>query len=232
VKELPYKNGEIVQLLWTGGFDSTCLLILLLEQGVDVIPIYIQQNGVKVQAELEVQRQIREALWTAFGKRVRETKILAWDQAPGTHYTEGQPPKVSWQYPWLLACAPNILGMKDRTIELGVVAGDGQGAANHIAEILAAYNGYLKALGFRSGIRAAFAESTKKQILDVVPEKYHRLLERTWTCERPVSGSGGLIVPCGGEDCTLCKDRIVPAWGVKVDPHKETELCEVQKHDG
>lgn len=235
MKKLPYKSGDVVQLLWTGGFDSTCLLILLLEAGANVHPVYIDQGGIKAKAEKEVQRLIRESLWVSFGKKVYDTRFFEWNLAPGTHSVESFPPKVSWQYPWLLACAPTLLGKEDRPIELGVVSGDGQGVAGHINAILNAYNGYLKELGFQSAVRASFADKTKKQLMNAVPSVYHLLLEKTWTCEQPIQ-SGSIITSCGGEDCALCKDRIVRSWSVKIsledkknkdDLHKaiENDLC-------
>jgi 7-cyano-7-deazaguanine synthase in queuosine biosynthesis len=191
---------SLMRILWSGGFDSTYLVLRALQAGQRVEPVYAWQ-------EIDWQKQINEQEAIA---RVRHAlpaelrrELLEIHREPlSDHWSTYEEIEVE-----LWAAVPKGDGLSPQDaflasvarrigpIEMAVVADDPTQPG--VMEILR-----------REGVRFPLVAQSKAQILsravELGIEPYLRL---TWSCEASVSFLGGK--PCGV--CEPCRHRIIPA---------------------
>lgn len=186
-----------VKVLWSGGFDSTFLVLDLLRTGFRVHPVVLVDSPEwqKRQREAAARHRIRWALPREYAGRLGREEVLDWpewvdrfevlDQAAQHRYPEG----YSSQIP-MLAAAAKLTG----PVLSGYLEDDGAVRRGDVTMLLEA------------GIGCPMISLTKPQLLArAARHGYGPLLDLTWSCE----GASALVGPCG--ECDPCLQRLLPA---------------------
>ena len=191
------KNKHIL-LLWSGGYDSTLILIEALRQGYSIETLYIdfENNFLKSKRELYKRAVIKNKLEDKFSNIIKD-KIV--NQTPiiklvGTYFQ----PAV-----WLTQSLLNISNDKINYISLGYIRSSDFW---HIhADWLTAFNSLQKCLMRSNIIEPLFPLEwlNKKGILSYFKYYYKEIYDLCHTCEMPIM-SKGRIVDCG--KCKCCKN--------------------------
>lgn len=210
-----HSYGDVtVDLLWTGGWDSTFrLLELLLVEGESVRTHYIlDRDRESVWEELRTLTQIRDQVLLRLdsSRRFPPTRILLRDHLPDyPDITESfrqlkSQAAIGAQYEWL-ACFVRLYGLQ--SIELGwprhtppsalyclVMKGGGADANKRPVELSDSSDVHNLFGHFSFGI----LDRTKEDLgLIAYRHGFADLLQQSWFCHRPIRG-----VPCGL--CTPC----------------------------
>jgi hypothetical protein len=181
-------------VLWSGGFDSTALVLERLRRGETVRPVYMAQRArwQKQIRERDAMDRIRSAIaeprllrlveWPAFNTSI-EPHVRALDELNGGDWTTVQNAA--------LAAVADDVG----PIAAALVADDYTATQRPVV-------GYLR----RHRVALPVIASTKRDVLRVARDHgYAELLELTWSCEGRNTESRGLA--CGR--CEPCRHRIV-----------------------
>ncbi|KGQ20562.1 hypothetical protein LF41_1099 [Lysobacter dokdonensis DS-58] len=224
-----------VNLLWTGGWDSTFQLMrLLLVHGVSVEPIYLMDHTRgSLHVELRTMERIREALATAYPQtrqlllstRIADVDALAPDPEIEHAYRRIlRTHPIGSQYPWIA----RFLAQHDlRDVEMGSEFTH-HGASEMLigrTEAITTKQGYAS---FRlspdardSDIGALFGrlafplaqtdKAAMKKEADV--RGWIPILGMTWFCHKPLRGQ-----PCGM--CNPCQGVMSDGFGWRIPPSR------------
>ena len=185
-------------LCWTGGLDSTCLLLLLKEALAPAPPprtLYLTHVDPRQNAALEVARMREMA--AALGlppPRVERAPPLPDDIAAGArdHHRLGLSTRPVHQYAYLEAW----LRRHRATACIAAVHGDGLSRAwahpRHGASVRALY----------SRVRLPLRRVPKRALLRALLPRHRALLGRTISCWHPIDQHG---TPCAR--CPMCRAR-------------------------
>jgi hypothetical protein len=192
------------RILWSGGFDSTFLVLDALTRGERVEPFYVQQATEPVWQKQRRECAALESIVSRLprGYRARLTKL---PRAPFIVYRDvwGEYRKLdkelrqiagddySPQLPLLAAVAHELHG-----VEMAFVAGDSSIQHEASRLFMAAHQ-----------IESPLAGKHKGELLrDADHRGFGHLLRLTWSCEGDaLAAEHG---PCG--ECGPCKARIIP----------------------
>lgn len=197
-------NEDRRSILWTGGFDSTALVVDALVEGY-AVDAYVwrgygmQPGWQKVDNEDAARDRIHHGLPSDLRQRLTqhvETDYSRIRPAMRAAYDELIEALPQWsRQNEVLAALPALVG----PVEAGFVDGDAT-----IADPV------QRSLLERAGIRFPLASFTKADLYAEAERRgYAHLLDLTWSCE---AGGPGRQ-PCG--DCEPCRHRVVPARSYK-----------------
>ena len=208
-----------VNLLWTGGWDSSFRLISLMHHSDAVVqPWYIiDEARNSIGREVHAMRRIREALTErnpSFGPRMLSTRFFAREQIPQDEEVSRQYRRLSdimrtgTQYAYLGRFAKNLgltleLSMHDRNHGLG------QAVYPHTEAIETPYGRVLRLKAdapahldlFKPYVFPLLGLSKLDMGREAQKHGYEELLELTWFCHTPRNGK-----PCGR--CRPCQQVI------------------------
>jgi len=198
-------NESPRRILWTGGFDSTWLVVDALLDGYRVEAPVWRGVGVGIGSwqkpanEDEARRRILHALPPDLQSRLRSVAIDgrmtgawqdAWAELTAAEGDRWWPPQT-----YMIASLPQLTG----PVEAAFVATD----------VTTSRPGIMAALE-RRGVRSPIADLTKPELLvDATRRGFRHLLDLTWSCECDIAGAG---------DCDPCHHRVIPglASGIRV----------------
>ena len=185
-------------LCWTGGLDSTCLLLLLrAARGAAPPPrtLYLTHVDQRQNADLEVERMLDIAAVMGLPPpRVERAPPLPADIADEAlaHHRLGLSTRPVHQYAYLEAW----LRLHGATAWIGAVQGDGISRAwshpRHGASVRALYR----------HLRLPLRRAPKRALLRALLPENRELLERTISCWHPLDRHG---TPCAR--CPMCRAR-------------------------
>lgn len=222
-------SDEIINLLWTGGWDSTYrLLYLLLVKGKPVQPYYlVDVNRKSTFMEFRTMGEIKKRLFDLDSKTKELLKptiiTAAYDLKPNKLIAESfskiqQPYKWGTQYEWLARFAAEK-GLND--LELCAEKGISDRAKyyqshfvrvndNDFFEFDKKYIGTDLYIIFGS-FRHPVLDLRKDDMLSL-SRKYgfNEIMEMTWFCHRPRPNN----TPCG--ICTPCKQLMSKGFGRRI----------------
>lgn len=170
-------DNKVPLLLWSGGLDSTFLLLCLLQDSdVDVVSLDGGQARMKCVAESAAREKILAYLRKDFKHRVRVIESVAKvNIANCKNLTWSQP------VPWLVGALGAIDASRHSSIQMAYIGGDQ--AVTQVAQLEQTWAG-LQALSLKQAvpIKLPFIHWSKCDILKAIP---FDLYELTWTCENP-----------------------------------------------
>lgn len=182
-----------VFVLWSGGLDSTYLIVRLLESGHQVHTGYveIQNNAKKTKAEVKALKKLVPKLHRLFPHSFNYYgKIYA------AHNHIHEPGLKFRQVPYFI----HALLATPRTDyrALGYVAGDS--AIKLLEDIRAAYNAYAPLYnGSFPKLCFPIKNISKQQIIEHMSNKYASFLKDCWWCENPPENL------TRRQNCRMCK---------------------------
>lgn len=191
------ESPEAKRMFWSGGFDSTALLLSLINRAYVVRPIYMYHSGgtnsVKCRLEVEAQDRIRAHIKKknpAMAERILESDIWDYDilqntpavtQLSSTLEELCAAIGISFQYGALRFCRDAHNYPKDPPIALSVVSHDELWATS---EALKARNGAASALErFFEGFEFPIWNKTKLDLWEEAGEFGQEILLMTFSCE-------------------------------------------------
>lgn len=197
-----------VRLLWSGGMDSTFLLLTLLKAGQRVEPVYIVQDvrWQKQRRELEARRRIVHALPDS----MRSLLVL-----PGREVDDvpEDRPAEEWATFWRLsweayeACGPKNWMSYQSCMLAAVARESGPIAAAFVAGDHAPTHRVARRLLDGHGVQMPLLARSKEWcIAEAQRQGFAHLLRLTWSCEG--SNRDAAAGPCGL--CDPCKARRLP----------------------
>lgn len=190
-----------LRLLWSGGFDSTALLLEYLRRGDRVKVVYLPTHGgsewQKTRNEQDARTRILHALPDAYRARLTVADPVPYDEQVYTafvaHWGNLQNDCAgTWFSPQaaLVAAAPGLLGTD---VTAAYVSSD---ESLHAAPVLA----HLRA----AGVALPVLTATKAALWQHARHHSHdSLLHLTWSCEGDHDGAH----PCG--HCDPCWHRLL-----------------------
>lgn len=213
-------NKEIINILWTGGFDSSFRMVQLSKKNVTIQPYYLCDNRLSEQNELSAITQITEDI-----KKHSETKCTILplikykveDIAPDNEITESylrlrEKTFIGSQYDWLprFAKQKQISGLElslekaesskaqKCILEFGSLKPRNEGEISYyIIDKEKSNNDLVKVFG-AFHFPVPLFETTKKEMV----EEYKLLgfeetMNKTWFCFTPINNEPcGLCNPC------------------------------------
>jgi 7-cyano-7-deazaguanine synthase in queuosine biosynthesis len=195
-------------ILWTGGFDSTWLVVDSLLRGEAVRAVawlggsrYVLPRD-KARNEAAARARIEHALPAALARRL-DVEVHRDNQVDGEAMSAvwnelwGAAPGVWWSpQNAILGMLPAVLG---GPVAAGLVADDPTAAQAGVLRVLREH-----------GVELPIVERRKAELLDDARARgFDELLALTWSCE----GSGPLASTTGCGECGPCRERILPAAG-------------------
>lgn len=192
-------NEEPRRILWTGGFDSTWLVVDALLDGYRVDAVVWRGYGMqpgwqKVDNEDEARRRITWELPGDLQRRLRERAEADYGflyphvRAVWEELHERQP--VFSAQNMILAALPKLVGPS----EAAFVSDDWEHDSAVQREVLR-----------REGVSTPIADRSKRALLaDAGRRGFNDLLAVTWSCEATSEYTGP--VPCG--ECEPCRHRL------------------------
>lgn len=220
MKEMDYslvpENDSMARILWTGGWDSTFSLLLLMERDILVKPYYIiDRHRPSYKKEIETMDILREAILEKYPDKKEALLGLEYIDLDDISIDREIDEKSSnlrrdtglgSQYCWLASFAKNS-ALHD--LQMSVVK-DGR-----ISKLLGSYSEkvndeiigtYWKAtsipedldISIFSYFRFPVMDYTKLDMLHIAKEKdFIGILKMTWFCHKPIKGQPcGLCSPC------------------------------------
>lgn len=198
-----------VNLLWTGGWDSTfrLLALVLTDRETVIQPVYVIDTGrASTIREIDTMRKVREMLRERdpdAARRIRPSFVILLsdigkDETLYARFIElKKRGHLGSQYEWLARLAKQ-LGIED--LELCVEAG---GAADRMVKpyMEKTAEGYWKLKPEYSGTEFSLFEAFRFPLIDWSKQDMENfaarhgfldILEHTWFCFRPINGK-----PCG-----------------------------------
>lgn len=194
-----------VFVLWSGGIDSTYLILRLLEDGFHVEAGYvnIRNNRLKTPMEKAALSKLAPAIREFFPSFKYEGVIYSASNNVG--YQRGLKYK---QLPYFLHAF--LVAPHTDYRALGYVAGDS--AIKNLGNITALYNSYGQVYnGKMPELVFPIRKTTKAEILAYMEANYKGIIEECVWCERPM---GEHFKPC--ESCTPCRRRANEMLGAEV----------------
>lgn len=199
-------------ILWTGGFDSTWLVVdaLLRGERVDAFTSTgwnaphkaVREMVARERIKQTLPAQLRRHLWhveechadVAIERRAKQTWAEMLTVEPAGTSPQNQ----------ILALLPAVIGRP--VLDTGHVKDDP--TTNQVA---------VRAILERHGIRMPLAHVTKVELLaDARRRGFDNVLDLTWSCEGPLDrddGPGLTGPPCG--ECEPCRMRIMAAQDLR-----------------
>lgn len=220
-EKVELKPREVTHVFWTGGFDSTSIILGYLKERRTVQPIYMQHSRgwAKCEMELQAQQEIREYLGSPSGL----LPSLVWHHDTLSELPAAKPLVqaldelasaigISYQYSALRLCR-DLMGWNDKPIELGIVEHDE--LWEKFQSTCSADGKYSKALmAFFAGFEFPIFTKSKKDLwMEATPQE-RDLLKKTFCCEN----SDGERRSCTDRGVTMknrcgpCKRRIEALW--------------------
>ena len=212
-------DSSIVNILWTGGWDSTFRIVELSMQDVCIQAIYVKDPKRKsVPYELEAMKKITELIKNKEGTKARFLplklidleEILQNDEITKAYKFIYEKTKLGSQHEWLARLAADYPG-----IEIGTEAGSQE--SSHILKAINMFGVLEKTDGkivlnkeksTREGLLVLgnvsfpIIDKTEKDMKDLIEKwGYEDVMQHIWFCHTPINGK-----PCG--ICHPCQVKI------------------------
>lgn len=217
----------VVEILWTGGFDSSFRVVQLSRMDVIVQPYYIRDRRRSERNELDAMRTIRALLLARPETKaeLHEPILLnSWDILVPDDIRAAERALIARyalksQYAWMAAFA-----LAHPNIEAGIVKGDNSlrilnengGTAQYEDAVLGHYfkvspDAAPEVRLINSGFCFPNLDMTKVDIRnEYLRLKYRDVMDATWSCHHPVRGK-----PCGV--CGPCRTAIAEGMAGRLD---------------
>jgi len=229
------EQEDTIDLLWTGGWDSTFSLLLLMDKDVVIQPYYIiDKQRPSYQKEIDTMNIIRTAVVNKYPGKINSLLPTIYVDLDDIDFDEDicrkyknlqQKTGLGAQYCWLasyakqkclsglhLSAQKHILDEDSRIISL---------LANNLERVDDGVTGpYWKPSGIPdetdisifSYFRFPLIDYTKLDMLETAKkEGFQDVLRLTWFCHTPIKGN-----PCGV--CTPCKIVIAEGLSERLPP--------------
>lgn len=216
-------EDDLVNVFWTGGFDSTALVLRLLKQGKTVQPFYMKhsEGWGKCELELEAQKEIRDYI----GHPPGLLKSLIWDHdqlllVPSNkklaHALDelALALQISFQYSAIRFCR-DAIDYVGNSIALGIVEYD------ELWERIVSTNAqgsqalYSKTLmNFFTGFDLPLFNNSKKALWMEATPQDREVLKKTYCCEQLTNDRRSCTDRKVSFEhrCAPCKRRIEALW--------------------
>lgn len=173
--------------MFSGGMDSSLLLIQAQWSGVVPVPLFVDYGQPHLEQELAAARsQVGDHL------RVVKTSLS------GGIVGREESPVVPGRNAALLSIGVNLAVVEScGEVWFGACRADAVLFPDCRQEFVDAYNAMLEAQGVGVVVKAPLVNNTKREIRDMLG----RMLSRTWSCYFPIDGR-----QCG--QCGACKARV------------------------
>ena len=198
-----------IAVLWSGGLDSTYLILKRLREGYNINAYYVEilNNEKKTIAEKKAIQQITEQLLKDYPKTfyVHPNPVMK----NYINLGDNDPFKLTQPVLWLLAI-PVIMsyGVTYEKIEISyIMYDDALSYMEDAKSFLKSLNGFNNGeYSYESIVSYPLIKKLKKEIYyemknDPIMKKY---IDLTWSCEAPIF-KGKKIIPC--KSCEPCKSR-------------------------
>jgi 7-cyano-7-deazaguanine synthase len=220
-------NSPVVEIFWTGGWDSSFRIISLAEKAVTIQPFYLgdqrksEWNELNAMKEIEGDLLNRDATKCTF----RPVKIIQTSEveedADITRAYQTLQSKLGSQYDWLARFAKTHPGIElcihkdDRAFTVMSTLGSVRYVANTIVgsyfEIDRALSDPAVLLLF-GNLRFPLLNLTKQDMKErSIKEGTFTMMEKTWFCHRPIHNE-----PCGV--CNPCTYSIEEGMQFRFSP--------------
>ena len=213
------EQKQIVEILWTGGFDSTFRVTQLSRKQIVVQPYYLSDNRQSEKYELNAISEITKLLSSHPSTQCEFKPLVVIGKNERTHNQEISNAYhrvllndfIGSQYEWLGCFAEKHVGVEmsihkdDKAI--GVIQKYGKlQKANNNAEgdyyVVDKGNSSADVITLWGNIHLPLADITKLQMKDwYLSNGYSDVMNKTWFCFTPINGK-----PCG--KCNPCKYTI------------------------
>ena len=192
------KNKSIL-LMWSGGYDSTLLLIEAMRQGyrVDTLYIELENNFLKNKREKYKRFLIKEKLENKFSNTIKD-KIVVQSNIIKPNYGYSQPSI------WLTQSLLNMSETYDylclgylRTSDFWHIRSDWEVALKSLQNCML-YEHIIESL-------FPLEWNNKQEVHDYFKNYYKKIYDMCHTCENPVLYRGR-IIDCN--ECSSCKNKL------------------------
>lgn len=187
-----------VMVPWSGGLDSTSLVVWNLEQGNTVVAPYFQidNNETKVVMEKKTRDVFREHQY--FKRFIDRGRLIVTDCSPKVYLCCGNPMGLALTQPaiWLLSMLYTVDSTIDE-VQLAYVMNDcALSWLNEIEAIWAAYDGLVHK-GKLPKLTFPYIKKSKHGVCEILNGADYTIAELTWSCEMPIGEKVcGTCVPC------------------------------------
>lgn len=222
------ENKKVVEIFWTGGFDSTFRVVQLSRLDITVQPYYLSDNRIAESYELSAIKKITELINRHPGTKaqVLPTVYISVADRP-----EGRPEiaeaynnifSKTWlgnQYVWLAdfaAVHPGIeLSIEKGTNPVKLIQNNG-GFEKKVSEVIGDYytvskdteKDYLTLFGNFNLPLLDYSKLDMKAFF--LENGYEDIMKLTWFCHSPINGK-----PCG--KCNPCKGVVEEGMAERLD---------------
>jgi len=183
--------------LWSGGIDSTCMVLEYLRKGyhVDCCYVKLHNNVVKTRMELQAIDFIYNDLQKIFERKITKNQNTF---DIDLHYTGDTKLK---QFPIWLNCLINAIHINHDMVAMGYIMNDD--AISYLEEFKKVYYSYSFLFDNNiPEIEFPLSKVKKREIFSAVPIE---IAKKTVFCETPFEEEGEIYKPCGS--CETCEKR-------------------------